>query len=124
MAEMDVALKDALQVDGAIAAAIVDYTSGMALGTAGGGRDFDIATAAAANTEVLRAKLRTIDLLGLRETIDDILITLGSQYHLIRPVKGASGQGLFMYLALNRERANLAMARHRLRLIERALELS
>jgi hypothetical protein len=123
MAEMDVALKDALQVDGAIAAAIVDYTSGMALGTAGGGRDFDIATAAAANTEVLRAKLRTIELLGLRETIDDILVTLGSQYHLIRPVKGASGQGLFMYLALHRDRANLAMARHRLRLIERALEI-
>jgi len=124
MAEMDVALKDALQVDGAIAAAIVDYTSGMALGTAGGGRDFDIATAAAANTEVLRAKLRTIDLLGLRETIDDILVTLGSQYHLIRPVTGSDGKGLFMYLALNRDRANLAMARHRLRMIERTLELS
>jgi len=123
MAEMDVALKDALQLDGAIAAAIVDYTSGMALGTAGGGRDFDIATAAAANTEVLRAKLRTIDLLGLRETVDDILVTLGSQYHLIRPITGADGKGLFMYLALNRDRANLAMARHRLRMIERALEL-
>jgi len=123
MAEMDVALKDALQVDGAIAAAVVDSTSGMALGTAGGGRDFDITTAAAANTEVLRAKLRTIELLGLREKIDDILVTLGSQYHLIRPVTGPSGQGLFVYLALNRDRANLALARHRLRLIERALEV-
>jgi hypothetical protein len=123
MAEMDVALKDALQMDGAIAAAVVDYTSGMALGTAGGGRDFDIATAAAANTEVLRAKLRTMELLGLREKIDDILVTLGSQYHLIRPVSGRPGQGLFMYLALNRERANLALARHRLRLIESTLEV-
>ncbi|MEU8233377.1 hypothetical protein AB0C12_27675 [Actinoplanes sp. NPDC048967] len=123
MAEMDVALKDALQLDGAIAAAIVDYTSGMALGTAGGDRGFDVAIAAAANTEVLRAKLRTMELLGLHEKIDDILVTLGSQYHLIRPVTGGSGQGLFMYLALNRDRANLAMARHRLRSIERTLEL-
>jgi len=123
MAEMDVALKDALQLDGAIAAAIVDYTSGMALGTAGGDRTFDVAIAAAANTEVLRAKLRTMDLLGLNEKIDDILVTLGSQYHLIRPVTGGSGKGLFMYLALNRDRANLAMARHRLRSIERTLEL-
>jgi hypothetical protein len=123
MAEMDVALKDALQLDGAIAAAIVDYTSGMALGTAGGDRSFDVAIAAAANTEVLRAKLRTMDLLGLNEKIDDILVTLGSQYHLIRPVTGASGKGLFMYLALHRDRANLAMARHRLRTIERTLEL-
>jgi hypothetical protein len=120
---MDVALKDALQMDGAIAAAVVDYTSGMALGTAGGGRDFDIATAAAANTEVLRAKLRTMELLGLRETIDDILVTLGTQYHLIRPVSGRPGHGLFMYLALQRDRANLALARHRLRLIESTLEI-
>ncbi|GAA3345020.1 hypothetical protein GCM10020358_50520 [Amorphoplanes nipponensis] len=123
MAEMDVALKDALQVDGAIAAAVVDSTSGMALGTAGGNRDFDVTTAAAVNTEVLRAKLRTIELLGLRETIDDILVTLGSQYHLIRPVTGASGRGLFVYLVLSRDRANLALARHRLRMIEGALEL-
>jgi hypothetical protein len=120
---MNVALKDALQVEGAIAAAVVDYTSGMALGTAGGDRGFDVATAASANTEVLRAKLRTIELLDLGEKIDDILVTLGSQYHLIRPLTGPSGTGLFMYLALSRDRANLALARHRLRLIERALEL-
>lgn len=123
MAEMDVALKDALQIDGAIAAAVVDHTSGMALGTAGGTAYFDIAVAAAANTEVLRAKLRTIDLLGLGERIEDILVTLGSQYHLIRPLTGRSGNGLFIYLALQRDRANLAMARHRLRVIEQTLEV-
>ncbi|GIE98643.1 hypothetical protein [Paractinoplanes rishiriensis] len=123
MAEMDVALKDALQVDGAIAAAVVDHTSGMALGTVGGGHGFDITVAAAANTEVLRAKLRTMDLLGLREKIEDILVTLGSQYHLIRPVAGPAGHGLFIYLALHRDRANLALARHQLRMIEQRLEV-
>ena len=66
MAAIDVALKDALQLDGAIAAAVVDYTSGMALATAGGDHTFEPAVAAAANTEVLRAKLRTIEMLGLR----------------------------------------------------------
>jgi hypothetical protein len=123
MAAMDVALKDALQVDGAIAAAVVDHTSGMALGTAGGGRDFDPVVAAAANTEVLRAKLRTMQMLGLTETIEDILVTLDSQYHLLRPVTGRSGRGLFVYLALHRDRANLALARHRLRMIEQILEV-
>ena len=123
MTDMSVALKDALQVDGAIAAAIVDHTSGMALGTAGGGKDFDITVAAAANTEVLRAKLRTMDLLGMGERVDDILVTLESQYHLIRPITGRAGQGLFLYLALHRDRANLAMARHRLRTIEQNLEI-
>ena len=123
MAEMDVALKDALQVDGAIAVAIVDYGSGMALGTAGGGFGFDVSVAAAANTEVLRAKLRTLDLLGLREGIEDILVTLDTQYHLLRPVTSPTGGGLFLYLALHRDRANLAMARHKLRLIEQQLDI-
>ena len=123
MPEMDVALKDAMQISGAIGAALVDHTSGMALGTVGGGKDFDLTTAAAANTEVIRSKLRTMEMLGLQEGIEDILVSLGSQYHLIRPLRSRSGRGLFLYLALNRDRANLAMARHQLRNIERLLEV-
>lgn len=123
MAEMDVTLKDALQIDGAIAAAIVDHTSGMALGTAGGDRDFDVAVAAAANADVLRAKYRAMEMLGLTERIEDVLVTLGSQYHLIRPVTARSGKGLLIYLALHRDKANLALARHRLRIIEQSLEI-
>ncbi|MBM2614324.1 hypothetical protein JIG36_01980 [Actinoplanes sp. LDG1-06] len=123
MAEMDVALKDALQVEGAIAVAIVDWTSGMALGTAGGGFGFDVSVAAATNTEVLRAKLRTLEMLGMNEKVEDILLTLDTQYHLLRPVTSPDGRGLFIYLALHRDRANLAMARHRLRVIEQQLEI-
>jgi hypothetical protein len=64
-----------------------------------------------------------MEMLGLRETIDDILVTLESQYHLLRPITARDGHGLFLYLALRKDRANLAMARHRLRTIERALEV-
>jgi hypothetical protein len=120
---MDTALKEIMEIDGAVGVALVDHTSGMALGTVGGGKDFDLTTAAAANTDVIRAKLRTMEMLGLRETIEDVLVTLGSQYHLIRPLKARSGHGLFLYLALDRDRANLAMARHQLRNIEAALEI-
>lgn len=123
MPDMDVALKDAMQIDGAIGVALVDRASGMALGVAGGSRDFDLQVAAAANTEVVRAKLRTMEMLSLHEKIEDILITLDSQYHLIRPLTGRSGQGLFLYLALNKDRANLALARHQLKRIEGGLDL-
>ncbi|GAA1583821.1 hypothetical protein [Actinoplanes couchii] len=123
MPDMDVALKDAMQIDGAIGAALVDRSSGMALGVAGGSRDFDLQVAAAANTEVVRAKLRTMEMLSLHEKIEDILITLDSQYHLIRPLTGRSGQGLFLYIALNKDRANLALARHQLKRIEGGLDL-
>ena len=123
MAEMDVALKDAMTIEGAIGVALVDHTSGMALAVAGGTRDFDLTVAAAGNTDVVRAKLRAMELLGIPEQIEDILITLENQYHLIRPLQARSGHGLFLYLALNRQRANLAMARHHLRRIEAALDV-
>jgi hypothetical protein len=120
---MDVALKDAMQIDGAIGAALVDYTSGMALGIAGGGKDFDLSVAAAGNTDVVRAKMRAMELLNIQEKIEDILVTMDGQYHLVRPLTGRSGKGLFLYLALNRSRANLAMARRQLRRIEENLDV-
>ncbi|GIH60493.1 hypothetical protein [Microbispora siamensis] len=123
MANIDVSLKEMLAIDGAIGAAVADYGSGMALGTLGGSKDLDLQVAAAANTEVVKAKLRAIDALKLNDGIEDILITLGTQYHIIRPLTGRGGKGLFLYLALDRNRANLAMARHQLRAIEDKLEI-
>ncbi|KJY27883.1 MULTISPECIES: hypothetical protein [unclassified Streptomyces] len=118
------ALKQAMTViEGAIGAALVDYNSGMALATLDGPGGFDLNVAAAGNTDVVRAKMRTMDMLGLGDGIEDILITLSSQYHLIRPLTGRSGKGLFLYLALDKGRANLAMARHQLTRIEADLEV-
>lgn len=124
MANTETALKDALaSIEGATAAALVDYTSGMALGTIGGSKSFDLEVAAAGNTDVVRSKLRTMEQLGIKEGIEDILITLGSQYHLIRLITGRGGNGLFLYLVLDKARANLAMARHQLKKIEGELEV-
>ncbi|MEU1985098.1 hypothetical protein [Nocardia sp. NPDC019395] len=123
MSDMDSALKEMMSIDGAVGAAVVDYNSGMALGMLGSSKDLDLHVAAAGNTEVVRAKLRTIEQLGLQEDIEDILITLSSQYHLIRPMTGRKSKGLFLYLALDRGRANLALARHKLRGIEEDLEV-
>ncbi|MFD4376090.1 hypothetical protein [Streptomyces sp. NPDC058486] len=123
MANTEGALKEALTIEGAVGAALVDYTSGMALGTMGGSKELDLTVAAAGNTDVVRAKLRTMEMLGLQEDIEDILITLGTQYHLIRLLKSRGSNGLFLYLALSKDRANLAMARHQLKKIEAELEV-
>ncbi|MFD8593357.1 hypothetical protein ACFV1B_28060 [Streptomyces sp. NPDC059637] len=124
MANTETALKEAMtSIEGAIGVAPVDYNSGMALGTLGGGKELDLNVAAAGNTDVMRAKVRAMEMLNIQESIEDILITLGSQYHLMRPLTGRSGKGLFLYLALDRKRANLAMARHRLRAVEESLEV-
>ncbi|MFE7211507.1 MULTISPECIES: roadblock/LC7 domain-containing protein [unclassified Streptomyces] len=124
MASVEVSLKEMMTaVEGALGAAVVDYTSGMALGTLGGGKDLDLTIAAAGNTDVIRAKVRTMEQLGLNSQIQDVLITLGDQYHLIRLVTGRNGNGLFLYLVLDKSRSNLAMARHQLKRVEEQLEV-
>ena len=120
---VDAALKEAMSIDGAIGAALVDYTSGMALGTLGTTNYLYLAVAAAGNTEGVRAKARTMEMLKMNDAIEDILITLGKQYHLIRPLTGRNGSGLFMYLALDKSRSNLAMSRHQLRSISDDLDV-
>jgi len=117
---VETALKEALSIDGAVGVALVDFDSGMSLGTLGGGDWLDLEVAAAGNTEVVRAKMRVMASLALDDTIEDILITLGRQYHLIRLIgeAGRGGPTLFLYLVLDRGRANLALARHHLKRIE------
>ena len=91
----------------------------MLLGKAGSGVDLDIA--AAGNTEVVRAKLKTIKALGLDEQIDDMLITLSSQYHIIRPL--TSTPEVFIYLVLDTDRSNLALARINVKKADAGIEL-
>ncbi|MGW3681384.1 hypothetical protein [Streptomyces prasinus] len=124
MLTVETSLKEAMtSIEGSVAVALVDYTSGMALGMLGGGKDLDLTVAAAGNTDVIRAKVRTMEMLGLKDDIEDVLITLSSQCHLLRLIRGRGGNGLFLYLILDKGRANLAMARHQLKRIEAELEL-
>jgi hypothetical protein len=121
---IETALKEAMSIEGATGAALVDWESGMALGTIGGGKYLDLDLAAAGNTEVIRAKMRTVETLRLDDTVEDILITLTKQYHLIRLLSNANGQQkLFLYLVLDRNKANLALARHHLKRIEADLSI-
>jgi DNA-binding NarL/FixJ family response regulator len=120
MANIQQSLKATMEIEGALGAALVDYQSGMTLGTAGGGPQLDLEIAAAGNTEVMRAKMRVAEALRLDDVIEDVLITLGKQYHLIRPLK-KGGSSLFLYLVIDRKRGNLGLARHGLARIESEL---
>ena len=121
---IETALKEAMSIEGAIGVALVDWESGMPLGTLGGGKYLNLELAAAGNTEVVRAKMRTMQTLNLNDVIEDILITLAKQYHLIRLLANADGaHSLFLYLALDRSKANLALARHHLKRIEADLDI-
>ena len=120
MATAKETLPKLLEIDGCVGACIVDSNSGMMLGAVGGG-NVNLEIAAAGNTEVVRAKRKTMKALALNETIEDILISLGKQYHMIRPL--SSNDALFIYVVLDRSRANLAMARHLLSGLEKELTI-
>ena len=97
------------KLSGFIGGCLVDSDSGMLMAKEGGNGDFDLEVAAAANTEVVRAKRRAMEELELDDKIEDILITLGTQFHIIRLLP--SNDAFFLYSAIDRESGNLALAR-------------
>jgi len=107
------------KLDGFLAGALVDSSSGMMLESVLSG-NFPIEVAAAVNTDVLRAKLKAMDAINMEDdAIEDILISLGTQYHLLRPLR--SNQEIFLYISLERSRANLALARLELKKVESSI---
>ena len=117
MTTINQGMQELLTCDGALCAALVDSGSGMILGQIGSGVDLEVA--AAGNTEVVRAKMKTMRALGLSDVIEDILITLGKQDHIIRPM--ARKEGLFIYIVLDKAKSNLALARRKVQEVEKDL---
>ncbi len=112
-------LSRALWIEGALAAALADYQSGMCLGTAGGSDRLDVEALAAGSASTLKAQMQNLTDAGLESDIEDVLISLGSQQHLIRVLRRRTG--LFLYLVLDRYRASLAAARQKLVEVESRL---
>ena len=119
MSNVTESLDSLIELPGARSAALVDSSSGMVIGHAGSDDDLEIM--AAANTEVVRAQLKSISSLGSADTIDDILITLSTQYDIVRPLE--ANPSIFLYLAMDKDKSNLAMARYRVAECEKQLEL-
>lgn len=110
-------LKD---IDGFKIASLVDASSGLSLISAGSGVDIDLA--AAGNANVLNAKRKIAESLHVDDKIEDILISLDKEYHLIRPLE--KNENIFLYLVLDRSKANLGLARHHLKSFEADLDFS
>ena len=99
--------KIATELPGFMAASLVDLESGMTLGLKSARPDFDLAAASAYNSEMVKQKLKIMKALGLKTNLEDMLLTLGDQIHVIKLV----GSTTFIYLAVDRSQCNLAIVR-------------
>lgn len=99
-------LKDNLA--GFIGVSVTEIKTGMSFVSLSVDPNFDPELASAYNLEVVKAKINAIKALGLNQKIDDILITLSNQIHII----DLSDNGeYFVYLSVDSSKVNLGMAR-------------
>jgi len=116
---LNLVLEKMLEFDGAMCAALADSESGMVLGQAGSGIDMERAAASA--SMVLRARRATVKALAIPDQIDDLLVTLTTQLHIIRPL--AKAPTMFIYIVADRSKASLAMGRYKANEAEANIDL-
>lgn len=95
-------------VPGFIAVSVTEIDTGVSLVSHSESADFDPEIASTFNLEVAKAKMAAIEALGLTSKIQDILITLDSQIHIIDMAENGE---YFIYLAVDSKKANLGMTR-------------
>ncbi len=106
-------LRELMQVDGMLYATVVDSNTGQPVAAEGTGADFSQAATAA--TEVLRMHRRTLRMTGHPrplDPVDEIVVAVGSRYHLLRTLTAFPEH--FVFAVLDKLRSNLATARFRL----------
>lgn len=106
-------LRDLMPLDGMLYATVVDSDTGMLVAAEGQGADFSQAAAAA--TEILRMHRRTLRMTGHPrplDPVDEIVVAVGSRYHLLRTLTAFPEH--FIFAVLDKLRSNLATARFRL----------
>lgn len=125
MPGIDECLTEAMSLPGARGASLVDWTSGLALGTAGESPVGDHETTAAETAELARAAAEYDSFatapaspgseLPKGPPVEDLIVTTRAGYHVLRFVETAFDSSVFLHLWLDRDTGNLALARIRLR---------
>ena len=99
--------KIAGELNGFIAASFVDVDSGLTLAVRSTRPEFDLDAASAFNSEMVKQKQKTIRVLKLSSKLEDMLLTLSDQIHLIKMISDST----FLYLAAEKAATNLAIVR-------------
>jgi hypothetical protein len=108
-----------LALDGLLGCAVVDATSGLAIARESLGDGVDMDQSAAACAQLLRAQRQAARGMGLAEQVDEIILGAGPRQQVIRTV--SRRPDLFLVVLLDKQHANLALARYQLMELERGL---
>ncbi|WP_097900209.1 hypothetical protein [Streptomyces sp. b94] len=128
MPGIDECLLEVMRLPGARGAAVVDWTSGLALGTIGDSPNGDHEATAAETAEVARMAAEQPAFArhfspaegdrppgeAAGPPVEDVIVTTHDGYHMLRFVETAFDSSVFLHLWLNRSEGNLALARMRL----------
>ncbi|PAZ11928.1 hypothetical protein CLM62_32935 [Streptomyces sp. SA15] len=125
MPGIDECLLEAMRLPGARGAALVDWTSGLALGIVGESPGGDRETAAVEAAELARLAAEQhafapepegdgTDEDGADPPVEDLIISNRDSYHVLRFVRTSFDSSVCLHLWLARAEGNLALARIRL----------
>jgi predicted regulator of Ras-like GTPase activity (Roadblock/LC7/MglB family) len=106
-------LPELMHIDGMLGCAVVNGATGRVIASEGSPADLELAAAAA--SEVMRAHRHALRDFGhhhASEHVDEVLVTAGNRYHVMRTV--TAHNEYFVLALLDKLRSNLAMARFRI----------
>ncbi|MEV1022387.1 hypothetical protein [Streptomyces sp. NPDC050264] len=127
MPGIDECLLEVMRLPGTRGASVVDWTSGLALGTVGDSPNGDHEATAAEAAELARlaAEHRAFapadgsdwtegSASEKTPPVEDVIVTNRDGYHLLRFVRTSFDSSVFLHLWLDRDEGNLALSRLRL----------
>jgi hypothetical protein len=104
------------EIDGFRLASLVDAATGMVVSSAAADPDDpSLAAVAAGAADIVTVLSLLSSELGADDGLEDVMVTFGSRFHLIRHVRSDSAQPVVLLVVLDRSRANLALARREIR---------
>lgn len=119
-AQIESFLNEISTLPGFVASALGNGETGETMGMLGEDR-FAVEVAVAANAQMVRAKYTALKALGMTTDMEDIVVTLPTQYHLISPIPNYNLA--FVYVVLERAQADLERTRAKLCELHATLQL-
>jgi hypothetical protein len=111
----DTLLAPVARIEGFRLASLIDASTGMIMASVHDPQDRSLAVVAAGAADIASVLSLLSGELGADDDLEDVMVTFGSRFHLVRLVGEEPGQQVILLVVLDRDRANLALARREIR---------